>query len=98
MTRRKGLPLIDVFPEHFPYSDNGCDISPSCLNCPLPRCKYDSDDEGHRNWLQRETRQQRDQEVMMARIKEGKTVPQLARIFELSERTIHRIIKRANGY
>ena len=93
MTRRKGLPLIDVFPEHFPYRDDGCDISPSCLNCPLPHCKYDEP-----GWLQRETRQRRDQEVMMARIMEGKTVPQLARIFGLSERTIHRIIKRINGH
>jgi hypothetical protein len=23
------------------YQDNGCSVAPSCLRCPLPRCKYD---------------------------------------------------------
>ena len=49
MTSRKGVPTMDMLPEHFPYRDDGCDVSPSCLRCPLPRCKYDSDEDGNRN-------------------------------------------------
>jgi hypothetical protein len=24
------------------YRDTGCEVSPSCLDCPLPKCKYDN--------------------------------------------------------
>ena len=34
----------------------------------------------------------------MVRLRDGKTIPQLAQVFGLSERTIHRIIKRVNGH
>lgn len=34
-TPRRGLP------EHTNYRDTGCYISESCLNCPLPVCRYD---------------------------------------------------------
>ncbi len=31
------------------YTDTGCDVGPSCLNCPLSACKHD--DEGpYRVW------------------------------------------------
>ena len=94
MNGRKGLPLIDVLPEYFPYRDDGCEVSPSCLSCPLPRCKYDYDEEGRKGWLQRRAREKRAQQVMGARSR-GETVSQLARRFNVSERTIHRIIKLA---
>lgn len=28
-------------PENTRYRDTGCDVSPSCLVCPLPVCRYD---------------------------------------------------------
>jgi hypothetical protein len=28
----------DLLPEEFPYEDKGCEIFPSCLNCPFPDC------------------------------------------------------------
>ncbi len=34
-------PRIDALPEHTRYNDNGCDLYPSCLRCPLPRCRYE---------------------------------------------------------
>lgn len=34
--RRRGLP------EHTNYQDTGCEVSPSCLRCPLAICKYDA--------------------------------------------------------
>ena len=32
---------VDMVPELYHYEDTGCEVSRSCLNCPLPRCKYD---------------------------------------------------------
>ena len=31
----------DALPEHTHYADTGCDLHPSCLTCPLVRCRYD---------------------------------------------------------
>ncbi len=31
----------DSLPEHTRYRDDGCEVNPSCLTCPLPRCRYD---------------------------------------------------------
>ena len=32
----------DSLPEHARYKDTGCELSPSCLRCPLVRCQYDA--------------------------------------------------------
>jgi hypothetical protein len=50
MTSVKG-----TFPTHSHYVDDGCEVSPSCLSCPLPLCKYD-DPGGYQNWLGRRRR------------------------------------------
>lgn len=31
----------DGLPEHQHYHDDGCDLAPACLTCPLPKCRYD---------------------------------------------------------
>lgn len=31
----------DALPENIIYGDKGCDVSPACLSCPLPVCRYD---------------------------------------------------------
>ncbi len=95
MATRRGTPLVDRVPELYPYRDDGCELSPSCLNCPLPRCKYD--DPG---WLQRERRSKRDRAVLDARRRRDLTVPQLAERFGVSERTVFRILSRngSNGH
>lgn len=36
MSKKKG----DFQPAY--YKDQGCSLAPSCLNCPLPRCRYDA--------------------------------------------------------
>ena len=82
--------LVDVVPEHFPYRDDGCQVSPSCLRCPLPRCKYD--DPG---WLQREKRRERDDEVMTTMGQQNLSVSEAAARFDISQRTIFRILRRA---
>ena len=83
--------FIDVVPESYPYRDEGCKVSPSCLKCPLPQCKYD--DPG---WLQRYRRQERDREVVASLRRNGLTVPEAAARFDLSPRTVFRILRR-NG-
>ena len=30
--------MWDLLPEEFPYEDRGCELFPSCLNCPFPDC------------------------------------------------------------
>ena len=86
---RRNEPLIDRLPEFTAFGDHGCDLHPSCLSCPLPRCRYD--DPG---WIQREERDQRDTEILRARIAESLPVAHLAARFGVSTRTVHRVIKR----
>ena len=31
----------DSLPEGSTYTDTGCELAPSCLSCPFPRCRYD---------------------------------------------------------
>ena len=49
-------PTADALPERYPYRDEGCEVSPSCLRCPLAQCKYDDPD-----WFQRQKRDEREQ-------------------------------------
>ena len=79
----------DILPEFYPYRDIGCEASPSCLECPLPQCKYDNP-----GWLQREKRSERDRQIVYAFRRDGLTAPQVAARFDLSHRTIFRILRR----
>ena len=92
MPRRRTALLLDALPEHYPYKDDGCGVSSSCLNCPLPQCKYD-DPAGYYQGL----RQDRDSRVMEAWQRERPAVPELAQRFGLSQRTVYRILRRGNG-
>ena len=31
----------DALPEHLTYHDDGCEVAPRCLACPLERCRYE---------------------------------------------------------
>jgi len=84
-------PCADPLPEHKDYHDEGCDLFPSCLECPLSRCRYDDQAEG-----MRPARILRDEEVMRERRETGRGVSELARIFGLSTRTVQRIIRRSS--
>ena len=85
---RRGRPVaVDVLPERYRYEDDGCEVSPSCLRCPLPRCKYD--DPG---WLNRLVREQRDRRILRVWLEAGTPVDDLARRFGVSERTVFRIL------
>ena len=83
--------MINSIPEIYPYPDDGCEVSSSCLECPLPKCKHDDP-----IWYQQEQKKLRDIKVMQVQIDEGLNVAQLAQRFSLSKRTIFRILSGLN--
>lgn len=70
-------------------ADSGCDVSPSCLACPLPTCKYDDPVGFHREQLKK-----RDEKVWDMRWSQGLSVPQIAQRLGVSPRTITRSLLR----
>ena len=88
---RRHEPAIERLQEFDLYRDTGCDLHPSCLKCPLPRCRYDEP-----GWLQREERESRDTEVMRLKLRQALSVDEIAGRFGVSTRTVHRILKRAS--
>ncbi|MBI3742788.1 MAG: helix-turn-helix domain-containing protein [Chloroflexi bacterium] len=88
---RRNEPALDRLPEFTSYQDNGCDLSPSCLKCPLPRCRYD--DPG---WVLREQRTSRDVAILQMRARQALSVDELAERFGVSTRTVHRAINRTS--
>lgn len=86
-----GLRLIrhDALPEHIQYRDEGCELSPSCLNCPLPYCRYD-----HPGGLRHIRNRGRDSEIIRLRHRERLPINALARRFGVSRRTVFRALKR----
>ena len=89
--RKRHEPIVDALPEFFPYRDDGCEVSPSCLRCPLPQCRYDDP-----LAYQRDLRRERDDAVLQVRL-QGVTIAELARRFDLSVRTVHRILHKESG-
>jgi hypothetical protein len=88
------LPLVrsDTLPEHADYRDTGCELSPTCLRCPLRRCKYD--DPGSTARMAREAR---DREIVLLRRKYRAPVALLAATYGVSRRTVFRVLQDA-GY
>ncbi len=87
------LPLVerrDALPEHITYRDEGCELAPRCLECPLPRCKYD--EPGGARRLRVETR---DEALVAAWRRERLSVNELAHRYGISRRSVFRILKGA---
>lgn len=76
----------DALPEFTRYRDSGCDVSPSCLTCPLPRCRYE--EPGGLRALLNKTR---DQQIVSQRAN-GVPVAELATRFSVSRRTVFRVL------
>ena len=85
-------PCADPLPDYFEYCDEGCDLFPSCLECPLPHCRYDEQAGGRRT-----TTRLRDHELVRQRFYGGKSVSELAGRFRVSKRTVQRIIRRSSN-
>ncbi|MGE0685676.1 MAG: helix-turn-helix domain-containing protein [Dehalococcoidia bacterium] len=85
-------PRRDALPEHTNYHDSGCDLHPSCLHCPLVRCRYDEPG-GARQVMSRD----RDNEVLTLQRRGGRSIEQIARQVGVSRRTVFRILARARS-
>jgi hypothetical protein len=79
----------DSLPEHTHYADTGCSLHPSCLSCPLARCRYDEPG-GARRLLSEE----RDRAIVALR-RRGRPVAAIAARFGISRRTVFRVLARA---
>ncbi len=86
--REEVKPTIDLPPEYCVYNDAGCEFSPSCLNCCLPLCVYD--EPGGRSAM---VKRQRAAEITRLHRQECKSVRELAAIYEVSIRTVQRVLK-----
>ena len=86
--RRKRFPRVrgDSLPERTGYRDDGCEIHPQCLTCPLPRCRYDEPGglTGLLNGL-------RDREIVALKSR-GVAVEEIADTFGVSRRTVFRVL------
>jgi hypothetical protein len=76
----------DTLPEHADYRDTGCGASPSCLRCPLVRCKYDEPP------VRNPGAAARDREIALIRHRHGAPIRMLAQTYGLTNRTIFRIL------
>ena len=82
-------PALDAVPEFYHYEDTGCEVAAACLDCPLPQCKYDDP-----AWFQRNRRLARDFKIWSAMQQYDLTVEEAAERFEVTVRTIFRIMRR----
>jgi hypothetical protein len=78
-----------MLPENTRYRDDGCNIHPQCLSCPLPRCRYE-DKGGLRGMIN----EHRDRGIIEARMK-GVGAAEVATQFGVSRRTVFRIMEGA---
>jgi hypothetical protein len=82
-------PALDSMSEFYHYEDTGCEVSSACLNCPLPKCKYDDP-----TWYQKNRRIARDLKILTVMRNEELTVEDTAERFGVTVRTIFRIMRR----
>jgi hypothetical protein len=81
----------DLPPEFCTYEDEGCQLAPSCLNCPFPRCFEDKPLSRQKFAIER-----RDKEILR-RYRRGKSIKALAIKFKVSTRTIMRVLGEGNS-
>jgi hypothetical protein len=77
-----------MLPEYVAYRDTGCELAPSCLHCPLPRCKHDQP-----GGARRLVTDARDREIAALRRRHAASVEELADAYGLTRRSIFRILR-----
>ena len=85
----EGRYAMDLLPEYCRYQDEGCELFPSCLDCPFPQCVEEIP-----RGKQRHRKERRNKEIWRLFHIEGKTVKQLAERFRVSRRTVQRALKK----
>lgn len=81
--------LFESEPRIEHYEDTGCEVADSCLDCPLPRCKYDD-----MAWYAKHRRMASDFRIVQAIEEENLSVAQAADRFAITTRTVFRILRR----
>lgn len=72
--------------------DDGCDLAPHCLSCPLPQCRYDTP------FIIYSMRVKKRQEELLDRWNEFKgNVAQFAEEMNVGDRTVTRMLKAARA-
>ena len=79
----------DALPENTHYTDSGCDLHPSCLSCPLIRCRYDEPGGARRLFSD-----ERDRRIVRLQREEELSIDLLAARFGVSRRTVFRVLAR----
>ena len=79
----------DLPPEYCHYRDDGCELASSCLNCPFPKCIYEQPG-GRQRWL----KGSRDREMVRLFKTDCKGVKEVALMFNVSQRTVQRVLRR----
>lgn len=74
------------------YEDTGCEVSGSCLGCPLPRCKHDD-----MAWYSRYRRMASDFRIVQTIEAENLSAEQAADRFCINKRTVFRILRRCRA-
>jgi len=79
---------FELLPDEVQWRDEGCEVFPSCLGCPLPRC-LEEEPRGKQR-LRLSTRARRLAELKRS----GKSVKDIAALFGISVRTVQRALAR----
>lgn len=87
MNRRRA----DALPEGCSHPDDGCSISKSCFDCPLPMCRYD-----HPGGLRSVLNLARDRKILGMRAL-GAPTEIIANEIGVSRRTVFRILKESRA-
>ncbi len=77
----------DHLPENQHYRDDGCEIAPRCLECPLPACRYDLPPK-RAGALLRESQ-------LRTLLAQGLTADEAAVVMGVSRRTVFRLKRYA---
>lgn len=72
------------------YEDNGCEVAVTCLECPLPRCKFDD-----MEWFGKYRRLARDLRITSIIDEEGLSIADAAQRFSITPRTVFRVLNRS---
>lgn len=86
---RTGTAAPEDASEFYHYVDTGCEASDSCLDCPLPKCRYDDP-----TWYQRNRRLARDFRIVRTMQQEALSIEDTAERFGITNRTVFRILQR----
>jgi hypothetical protein len=78
----------DALPDGFDYPDLGCSFAPSCLTCPLPRCRYEWP------YLVPVLRQDMRAPKAQALRSQGASIEEIQLAVGVSRRTVYRLLER----